>query len=83
MARAQGARAQMALAFETVYGTAPAAGEFWQMPFASCNLGSEQNLLGLGTARLRPRSAARRSAMRSTSMATSPCRSTRGSSASG
>lgn len=45
MARAQGARAQMALAFESVYGTAPAAGEFWQMPFASCNLGSEQNLL--------------------------------------
>lgn len=45
MARAQGARAQMALAFESSYGTAPSAGEFWQMPFASCNLGSEQNLL--------------------------------------
>ncbi len=27
MARAQGARAQMALAFETVYGTAPVGGE--------------------------------------------------------
>ncbi len=45
MARAQGARAQMALAFESSYGTAPAAGECWQMLFASCNLGSEQNLL--------------------------------------
>jgi hypothetical protein len=45
MARAQGARAQMALAFESSYGTAPPAGEFWQLPFASSNLGSEQNLL--------------------------------------
>ena len=82
MARAQGARAQMALAFESVYGTAPAAGEFWQMPFASCNLGSEQNLLAselLGYGR----DPSRRSAMRSTSMAISPCRSMRGSSASG
>ena len=38
MARAQGARAQMALAFETVYGTAPAGG-FTRMPFASTSLG--------------------------------------------
>lgn len=45
MARAQGARAQMALGFETVYGTPPAAGNFWKMPFASSNLGSEQPLL--------------------------------------
>lgn len=45
MARAQGARAQMALAFESTYGTAPAAGSFWKMPFASANLGSEQPLL--------------------------------------
>ena len=34
MARAIGARAQMALAFESVYGTAPASG-FHRMPFAS------------------------------------------------
>jgi len=45
MARAQGARAQMALAFETVYGTPPAAG-FTRMPFASTTLGAEQPLLG-------------------------------------
>lgn len=45
MARAQGARAQMALAFETSYGTPPAGG-FTQMPFASTTLGAEQPLLG-------------------------------------
>ena len=44
MARAQGARAQMALAFETTYGT-PLAGGFTKMPFASTSLGSEQPLL--------------------------------------
>jgi len=44
MARAQGARAQMALAFETVYGTPPVTG-FTKMPFASTSLGSEQPLL--------------------------------------
>ena len=44
MARAQGARAQMALAFETSYGTPPAGG-FTKMPFASTTLGSEQPLL--------------------------------------
>ena len=44
MARAQGARAQMALAFETTYGTPPAGG-FTKMPFASTSLGSEQPLL--------------------------------------
>jgi len=44
MARAQGARAQMALAFETTYGTPPANG-FTRMPFASTSLGSEQPLL--------------------------------------
>lgn len=45
MARAQGARAQMALGFESVYGTPPAANSFWKMPFASSTLGSEQPLL--------------------------------------
>ena len=44
MARAQGARAQMALAFETVYGTAPASG-YTRVPFASTSLGAEQPLL--------------------------------------
>ncbi len=44
MARAQGARAQMALAYETVYGTPPVGG-FTKMPFASMSLGSEQPLL--------------------------------------
>lgn len=45
MARAQGARAQMALGFESTYGTPPASGAFWKMPFASSTLGSEQPLL--------------------------------------
>ena len=44
MARAQGSRAQMVLAFETVYGTPPTSG-FTRMPFASTSLGSEQPLL--------------------------------------
>jgi hypothetical protein len=44
MARAQGARAQMALAFETVYGTAPAGG-YTRLPFASTSLGAQQPLL--------------------------------------
>lgn len=44
MPRAQGARAQLAAAFETTYGTPPATGYF-RMPFASANLGSEQPLL--------------------------------------
>jgi hypothetical protein len=44
MARAQGARAQMALAFETDYGTAPAIG-CTRAPFASTSLGAEQRLL--------------------------------------
>ena len=45
MPRAQGSRAQMALGFESVYGTPPAANRFWKMPFATSNLGSEQPLL--------------------------------------
>jgi hypothetical protein len=44
MARAQGARSQLAAAFETTYGTAPASG-FMQMPFAGASLGAEQPLL--------------------------------------
>jgi len=44
MARAHGARAQMALAFETTYGTLPASG-YTRMPFASTTLGAEQPLL--------------------------------------
>ena len=52
MARAQGARAQMALAFETTYGTPPVS-SFTKMPFASTSLGAEQplqtsELLGYG-----------------------------------
>jgi hypothetical protein len=58
MARAYGSRAQMALAYETTYGTAPASGYF-QMPFASSSLGSEQplidnELLGFGRDPLAP-----------------------------
>lgn len=45
MARAQGARAQLAAGFETAYGTPPAANGFWRMPFVSTSLGSEQPLL--------------------------------------
>ena len=58
MARAQGARAQMALAFETTYGTPPAS-SFTRMPFASTTLGAEQplqasELLGYGRDPLAP-----------------------------
>lgn len=58
MARAVGARAQMALAFESTYGTAPVSG-FFQMPFASTTLGMEQplidnELLGYGRDPLAP-----------------------------
>ncbi|SDL37136.1 phage tail tube protein [Paracoccus chinensis] len=44
MARATGARAQLAAAFETTYGTAPAS-SYTKMPFARAALGSEQPLL--------------------------------------
>ena len=58
MARAQGARAQMALAFENTYGTPPASG-FTRMPFATASLGAEQplqtsELLGYGRDPLEP-----------------------------
>ena len=58
MARAQGVRAQMALAFEMVYGTPPASG-LTRMPFASSSLGAEQplissELLGYGRDPLAP-----------------------------
>jgi hypothetical protein len=43
MARAHGARAQMALAFETVYGTSPASG-YRLMPFARTTLGAADAL---------------------------------------
>ncbi len=44
MARAQGANALMALAYEAVYGTAETTG-YKQMPFATSSLGTEQPLL--------------------------------------
>ncbi len=43
MARAQGSRAQMALAFETTDGTPPVSG-FTKMPFASTTLGADPAL---------------------------------------
>ena len=53
MARAKGSRAQLAVGFETTYGTPPAAGKFWRMPFVRSALGSTRgllasNLLGYG-----------------------------------
>ena len=58
MARAQGARAQLLLATESVYGTAPASG-FVRMPFATTTLGQEgplldNELLGYGRDPLAP-----------------------------
>lgn len=58
MARARGANALMALAFETTYGVAPAS-NFFQMPFANDDLGDEQglvasDLLGYGRDPLAP-----------------------------
>ena len=44
MARARGANAVMAVAFETTYGTPPASG-FHKLPFVSSGLGDEQNLI--------------------------------------
>lgn len=44
MARQQGSRVQLALAYETVYGTPPASG-YRFLPFASTTLGGAQELL--------------------------------------
>ncbi len=44
MARARGANALMAGAFESVYGTPPVSG-YKRLPFVSSNLGEEQNLI--------------------------------------
>jgi Phage tail tube protein len=44
MARARGANAVMAGAFETTYGTAP-VGEYKKLPFVSAALGDEQGLI--------------------------------------
>lgn len=44
MARAYGSRSQLALAYESTYGTAPGSG-FFQMPFAKSDIGTEQPLL--------------------------------------
>ncbi|SDE90163.1 phage tail tube protein [Limimaricola pyoseonensis] len=53
MARAKGSRAQVAVGFETTYGTPPAAGKFWRMPFSREDVGGTRgllasNLLGYG-----------------------------------
>lgn len=58
MARAQGARSQLAAAFETTYGTPPASG-YTKLPFASSSLSGEQalqssELLGYGRDPLAP-----------------------------
>lgn len=58
MARAHGARSQMAFAFETTYGTAPASG-YRRLPFAGKTLGASQplidsELLGFGRDPLAP-----------------------------
>ncbi len=46
MARAIGINSTLAVGFETVYGTPPAASKYWRVPFARSSLGSDQPLLG-------------------------------------
>ncbi len=53
MARAQGARAQMALAFETIYGTPPVGG-FTKMPWCSDPLGCVTFIVGESFVRGKP-----------------------------
>ena len=58
MARAYGSRAQLALAYESTYGTAPVSG-YTKLPFATSGLSSEQplvdsELLGYGRDPLAP-----------------------------
>mgnify|MGYP007068803988 CR=1 FL=1 len=52
MARAYGANASLLAAFDSTYGSTPVDG-YWQLPFVSTSLGSEQglianDLIGLG-----------------------------------
>jgi hypothetical protein len=42
--RARGANAQLALAYESVYGTSPSSG-FYKVPFVSSQIGDEQKLI--------------------------------------
>lgn len=44
MARAYGSNAALLLKRETTYGQR-ATGNYWKMPFTSCNLSSEQGLI--------------------------------------
>lgn len=53
MSRAYGWNSRLIMAFEDTYGIAPAAGKYYQLPFASSELDSSQgliesNVLGLG-----------------------------------
>src|SRR3546814_8158840 len=55
MARAYGANASLLAAFESTYGSTPVDG-YWQLPFVSTALGSEQGLIAndqIGTATCR------------------------------
>jgi len=45
MARALGYNASLIFAYESSEGVAEATGEYWKLPFVSCDLGAEQGLL--------------------------------------